>query len=820
MLRDLIFSCRHLARAPGFTIAAVLTLALGTGANTAIFSLINGFLRPLPVPNAEQIVILAASTPGDETGFRYRFSLPALKEFREQATVFSDVFAFDIRLGGLGVDGRTTQFTYCVVTGNFFSGLGLKPAAGRFFEPGEGEAPGSDAITVLGHAYWMKRFGGDRNVVGSTVRLDGHAARVIGVAPPGFHGLIEGADMDGYVPLGAFAGLWRDDRFFTDRAMRPLTAAARLKSGIAVEVAQTEVDLIARRLAESYPSTDGKVTVRVLPERQARPVPLPFMARIQPAIRALLFGLGALVLLIACMNVVNLLLVRATVRQRELAVRASLGSSRGRLIRLLLTESFVLAIVGAAIGLVVGQVAVQMLLGQIDLAGVLPFSFDAGIDWPVFLFALSTALATGVLIGVLPALRASRAKVTDLLHDGGRAGSAGGGRARLRSLLVVAQVAGSLVLLIVASVFVRNLRHAQAVNLGFDPDQMIIVRLDPHQIGYDLPRATTFYDELERKLSGMAGAESVSMAFTTPLSYIFGGYSILREGEVASTDAPPAPVGCNSVSVTYFDMMRLPIVRGRAFGPQDLAASKRVVIVNETLAGRLWPGQDPIGKRFDVRSVPGDLWEVVGVAKDSKYIAVFEDPLPYFYMPLTQNPSYLRVMQIRSAWPPETIAASVLREIAAIDRDMPVAEPKTMRQTIDGGLGFLLFRIGAMQAGALGILGLIVASVGVYGVLSYSASQRAREIGIRLALGASQTDVGRLILRQGAVLVLAGIGVGLAGAIAITQIIGKFLLLSTATEPLPLVGVTLLLAVIALAACYLPAWRAMRTDPMVSLRHE
>jgi len=820
VIRDFIFSCRHLARAPGFTVAAVLTLALGTGANTAIFSLINGFLRPLPVPNADQIVILAASTPGDETGFRYRFSLPALKDFREQATVFSDVFAFDIRLGGLGVDGRTTQFTYCVVTGNFFSGLGLKPAAGRFFEPGEGEAPGSDAITVLGHAYWMKRFGGDRNIVGSTVRLDGHAARVIGVAPEGFHGLIEGADMDGYVPLGAFAGLWRDDRFFTDRTMRPLTAAARLKSGVTVEASQTEVDLIARRLAESYPSTDGKVTVRVVPERQARPVPLPFMARIQPAIQALLFALGALVLLIACMNVVNLLLVRATVRQRELAVRASLGSSRARLIRLLLTESFVLAIVGAAIGLVMGQVAVQMLLGQIDLAGVLPFSFDAGVDWPVFLFALSTALATGVLIGVLPALRASRAKVTDLLHDGGRAGSAGGGRARLRSLLVVAQVAGSLVLLIVASVFVRNLRHAQAVNLGFDPDQMLIVRLDPHQIGYDLPRATTFYDELERRLSSMAGAESVSMAFTTPLSYIFGGYAILREGEVASTDAPPAPVGCNSVSSTYFDMMRLPIVRGRSFGPQDISTSKRVVIVNETLAARLWPGQDPIGKRFNVRNVPDGLWEVVGVASDSKYIAVFEDPLPYFYMPLTQNPSFLRVMQIRSSWPPETLAANVLREIAAIDPDMPVAEPKTMRQTIDGGLGFLLFRVGAMQAGALGILGLIVASVGVYGVLSYSASQRAREIGIRLALGASQTDVGRLILRQGAVLVLAGIGVGLAGAIAITQIIGKFLLLATATEPMPLAGVTVLLAAIALAACYVPAWRAMRTDPMTSLRHE
>ena len=821
MVRDLLFSIRHLARAPGFTLAAVLTLALGTGANTAIFSLVNGFLRPLPVPDADRIVILAASTPGDETGFRFRFSLPGLLDFRQQATLLSDVFAYDIRLGGLKANGKTTEFVYCTVTGNFFSALGLKPAAGRLLLPGEGEAPGSDSIAVLGYAYWLARFGGDPGVVDRTVTIDGQAVRVIGVAPKGFHGMVEGADMDGYLPLGAFAGLWREDRFFSDRLMRPLTAAARLKPGVTIEAAQTEVDLIAKRVSESYPATDGQVTVRVIPERQARPIPLPLMSRLQPTIRLLLFALGALVLLIACMNVVNLLLVRATVRQRELAVRASLGSSRGRLIQLLLAESVILALVGSAVGLVIGQAAVQMLLGSIDLAGVMPFFLDAGVDWPVFLFAIGTAAATGLLIGVLPALRASRAKVTDLLHDGGRGGSAGGARPRLRSLLVVAQVAGSLVLLIVASVFVRNLRQAQAVNLGFDPEQILVVRLNPHQVGYDLARSNTFYDDLERRLKAMSGVDSVSMAFTTPLSYIFGGSTILREGEVAPVDKPRAPVGWNSVSADYFHMMRLPIVRGRAFTEQDTDTSKRVAIVNETLAARLWPGQEPIGKRINIVAVPGgQLWEVVGVAKNSKYLAVFEDPLPYFYVPTAQNPSYLRVVQLRSAWPPETLAARVREEIAALDRDMPVPDPMTLRQSMNGSLGFLLFRVGAMQAGALGVLGLIVAAVGVYGVLSYSASQRAREIGIRLALGASQGDVGRLILRQGALLVLAGIGVGLIGAIAMTQIIGKFLLLAAATEPLPLGLVTLMLAAIALAACYLPAWRAMRTDPAVSLRHE
>ncbi len=820
VFRDVAFAVRHLLRAPGFTIAAVLTLALGTGANTGIFSLINGFLRPLPVPHADRIVILAAAAPGDDTGLRYRLSFPALLDFRQQADVFSDVFAFDIHLGGLGANGKTTQFVYSVVTGNFFSGLGLTPAAGRLFEPGEGEAEGSEPVVVLGHAYWQKRFGGDRSVVGSMVQLEGHAARIVGVAPAGFHGMVEGADMDGYVPLGVPAAWWPGYSFFNDRARRPLTAAARLRPGVTIEAAQTAVNVIARRLSESYPTTDGHVTVRVMPERLARPIPLSFMSRIQPAIRILLYALGSLVLLIACINVVNLLLVRATVRQRELAVRASLGSSRGRLIRLLLTESFLLAVAGAALGLVIGQVAVRWLVDSIDLAGVLPFAFDAGIDWQVFLFALATAVATGALIGVLPALRASRAKVTDLLHDGGRGGSAGGARPRFRSVLVVAQVAGSLVLLIVASVFVRNLRQAQAINLGFDPEQILVVRLDPHQVGYDLPRTVTFYDELERRLRALPGVDSVSMAFTTPLGYIFAGYSILPEGQVAAPDEPPAPIGCNSVSPNYFDMMRLPLVRGRSFTDGDTAASKRVAIVNETLAARTWPGQDPIGKRFTIPAIDADLWEIVGVARDSKYIAVFEDPLPYFYLPLAQNASFLRVMQIRSARPAEAMTTSVLREIAALDADMPVAEPKTMRQTIDGGLGFLLFRIGAMQAGALGLLGLLVASIGVYGVLSYSASQRAREIGIRLALGASQADVRRLILRQGATLVAAGIVVGLAGAIAVTRAIRKFLLLAGATEPLMIGAVTVLLGAIALVACYLPAWRAMRVDPMESLRHE
>jgi predicted permease len=817
---DVRFALRQMRRAPAFAASAVLTLALGIGANTGIFSLLNGYMRPLPVPHADRIVVIAAEMPGDETGFRYRFSYPALNDYRTETNVFSDVFAFDTRIAGITAAGRTTQFVYHAVSGNLFSGLRLTPLLGRFFEPAEGEHSGGEATLVLGYQFWQRRFGGDPAIVGTTARLDGIPIRIIGVAPRGFHGLYQGADIEGYIPLGSMQGrAARSGRLFNDRTLRYLTVVARLQPGVALPAAQRAVDVIARRLQRQYPE-EKDVTARVLPEPMARPIPMRFLSELLPLIQGSMLGLAALVLLIACMNVANLLLVRATVRQREMAMRAALGSGRVRLLRLLLAESLLLAAAGTIAGLVVARWATGLFLGRLNVSVDIPLNLDFHYDWRVFVYASAIAAVAGALMGLVPAIRASRAQVTALLHDGSHGGSSGASRQRLRSAMVVAQVAGSLVLLIVAGLCVRSTQRAQVMDLGFDPTNVLTVRIDPHQIGYDWPRTAAFYKELDRRVRALPGVESVAMAFSVPMGYIFDGCVAAPEGQVAATDEPRSNLGCNSVSPEYFSLMRIPILEGRGFTPQDLMDSMHVVIVNETLAKRLWPGQDPIGRRLVVPRFEGRIWQVVGVARDSKYLAVFEGSLPHLYFPIDQSTSFMRVLHVKSTAPPETLAPLVQREIQALDPDVPIADLKTIPQIIEGGMGFVLFRVGTLQAGAMGVLGLLLAVVGVYGVVSYGASQRTRELGIRLALGADPAIVGGLVLRQGAGLVVAGILFGLVTAALVTRALSRIFFLVGTDDAPTFVAVTGLLSAIALIACYLPARRAMRVDPMIALRQE
>jgi predicted permease len=821
---DLRFAWRQLRRAPAFAATAVATLALGIGANTGIYGLINGFSRPLAVPDADRIVIVASDAPSDDTGLRYRFSYPALEDYRAQAGAFTDVMAFDTRLGGLTVDHKTAQFLFHVVSGNFFTGLGVVPAVGRVLSPGEGEHLGAEPVVVLGYACWMRRFGGRRDVVGQIVRVDGEPARVIGVVPREFRGLYEGTEMDGYVPLSMLR--WSSTRapewLFGDRSATYLTMIGRLKPGVGLEEARTAVSAVAKRLETLYPATEKGLGVRVIPEPLARPIPLRFFATMLPVIRALLLMLATLVLLLACLNVTNLLFVRATVRQREMAVRSALGSGRARLIRLLLVESTLLAGAGAAAGLLLSRVASEVFVGSLHLSLDLPITFDLSLDRRMFVYALGTTALTGIAIGILPAWRASRTRVTDLLHDGGRGGSAGAGRQRLRSALVVAQVAGSLVLLVVAGLFVRSLQVAQRIDIGFDPEQVLTLRLDPHQVGYDVDRSIVFYEELERRIRALPGVEHAAFSFSIPMGYMIGGCPLEAEGQPLDALTRPA-VAYNSIGTDYFTTLRMPIVRGRAFDVHDVAASAQVAIVNETLATRLWPGQSPLGRRLRVlcfQQANQPWWQVVGVARDSKYIAVFEQPTPYLYLPITQTKPSMRVAQIRSTLPPAELMARVQTEIAGLDPEIPIADVRTMRQAIAGGFGYLLFRVGTLQAAAMGLIGLVLAVVGVYGVVSYGASQRAREIGIRLALGAHPGDVRRLVLRQGARLVIAGVAAGLVVSVAVTRLLTRLLVLVGALDPLTFIVVTAALVTIALVACYLPARRAMRVDPMTALRHE
>ncbi len=822
--RDLQFTWRQLRRAPAFAAAVVATLAIGVGANTGIFSIINGFLRPLPVPNADRIVILAATFPSDDAGFRYRFSYPALVDYRAQMSVFSDLVAFDTRIGGMTVDGKTQQFLYQAVTGNFFTGLGLTPSEGRLFRPGEGDALGAEPTAVLARGYWLRRFGGRTSVIGTLVRVDGRAVRVVGVAPADFRGLYPEVEMDGFVSLSTLAERVKDSSgIFDRRDVSYLTMVGRLKTGVSISDAQKDANRVAARLAVEHPATEKDMTVRVIPEPLARPIPLRFFSNVTPVIRGLQFLLATIVLLLACLNVTNLLLVRASARERELATRAALGAGRGQLIRLLLVESSVLTILGAAGGLVLGRTLSLMLTHSFTIAIDLSVGLDAHFDWRVFSYAFVVAAVTAGLVGLIPAWRASRPNVTAFLHEGGRGGTGGARRQRVRRVLVVAQVAGSLVLLVMAGLFVRNLQLAERINLGFDPDHLLTLRLDPGEVGYSVDRTETFYKELERRVRGIAGVDHAAFAFGVPMGYLmaFGSCPIEREGAPVTDKASQSNVAYNSVGTDYFETLKLPLVRGRPFDDRDVAGSLPVAVVNETLAARLWPGQNPIGRRLKaICQSPDTLFEVVGVARDSKYIAVFEQSLPYLYLPIVQTQPSLRTLQVRSAVPPDELRARVQHEIDAIDPEIPIADVRTMRAAIDGSIGYVLFHIGATQALALGTLGLLLAMVGLYGVVSYGASQRVREIGIRLALGAVPRDIQRLIAGQGVGLIAAGVVLGLVVSAVVASFVTRVLVLGSVWDPVAFGVMTAVLVAVGSVACYLPARRAMRADPATALRHE
>ena len=813
---DTRYALRMLAKSPMLTAIVTLTLALGIGANTAIFGIVNGLLlRPLPVKSPQQIMVLAAKVQGDTPGI-FTLSYPQLADFRKQADAFSDLFASAVDLGGLSFDGKANQFLYCRVTGNYFSALGVQAALGRLFLPTEGEAGGRDPYIVLGYSFWQKRFGGDASVVGRQALIDGQEATIIGVAPMGFHGTNFALDFDGYLPMNMRP---HEDaaKFWSDRTSRPLIVMGRLKRGVSLRQAQISMNVVSGRLAEQYPATDRGVTVRVIPERLARPQP--FANNIVPFVAGIFLVLAALVLLLACVNVANILLVRATMRQREMAIRAALGAGRGRLIRQMLTESIMLALFGGAGGLVVGVWASGAIASLLP-ASRFPVRLDFSFDWRVFAYAMAAALLTGTLMGVWPALRAGRADVNGVLHGGGRSDTAGVGRHRVRSVLGVAQVGGSLVLLIVAGLFVRTLFRAQRAYLGFDPNNVLNLTLDPREVGYDEARTKSFYRDLEAGVRALPGVQSASLASSVPMGNGNYGSSIYIEGHTLAPGQQPPVVIYNRVDAPYFDTMRVPLMRGRAFRENDDEKAPLVAIVNQTMARQFWPNEDPLGKRFSLKSATGPFVEIVGLTGDGRYVFIGWDKEPYFFVPLAQNYTGYRTLQIRSSVPPENLITQVQSAVQVLDPNMPVSDVQTMWQSLSGGNGFFIFRVGAILAASIGILGLTLAVVGVYGVVSFAASQRTREIGIRMALGADQRDILRLVLRQGLMLVMGGVLAGVLLAWALTRSMVTLLIGVSPTDALTFVTATLLLGGIGLWACYAPARRAMHLEPTVALRHE
>jgi predicted permease len=814
--QDIRYAFRMLGKSPMLTIIVILTLALGIGANTAIFGLVNGLLlRPLPVKSPEQITVLAAQVQGDTLGI-FTLSYAELTDLRKQADTFSDVFGSQTNLGGLSYGGKANQFVYGYVTGNYFSGLGVQPALGRLFLATEAEAGGKDPYIVLGYDFWQKKFGGDPSVVGKQALIDGQEATIIGVTPKGFQGTQFALNLDGYVPLNmqpadSLATFW------TDRSARSLIVLGRLKPGVTLQQAQSSMNVVTARLTEQYPATDKGISVHIVPERLARPQPFP--NNIVPFIAAVFLALAGLVLLLACMNVANILLVRATMRQREMAIRAAMGANRWRLIRQMLTESILLALFGGVGGLTLGVWASSAVVSILP-PGRIPIRVDFGFDWRVFAYAMAAALFTGAVVGLWPAVRAGRTDVNSVLQSGGRSDTAGAGRHRLRSVLVVAQVAGSLVLLIVAGLFVRCLINAQHAYMGFDPDHVLNLTLDPREVGYDDARTKTFYHDLEARVRSLPGVQTASLAFSVPMGPVQDGSAVYIEGQPPTPGQQPPVVIYNHVDEPYFDTLRVPLLRGRAFREDDNDKAPLVAIVNQTMALQFWPNQDPIGKRFSLKSATGPFVEIVGVAADGKYIFIGWDKKPYFFRPLAQDYTAYRTLQVRSSVPPESMIAQMQNEVHALDPNMPVTDVQTMRQSLAGGNGFFIFQVGAILAAAMGLLGLTLAVVGVYGVVSFAASQRTREIGIRMALGAGRPDILRLVLQQGLALVIAGVVTGTVLAWALTRSMATILVGVSPTDALTYATASLLLAAIGFWACYAPARRAMQLDPMVALRYE
>ncbi len=816
-LQDLRFAARMLRKNSGVTTIVVLTLALGVGANTAIFGLVNGILlQRLPVPAANQIVALVIQSSGSGLG-ALGFSYPQFVEFREQAASVCEVFgsATAWRLN-FTAEGHSDTLTIGGVSSNYFSSLGVKPALGRLVLPGEGEHPGEPTILVLSYSFWQRRFGGDPQVIGKQARVGGKPATIVGVMEKEFRGQFSVFEMDAYAPLSTLFDQSSATNFWNSRDMHLMLVLGRMKPGVTIAQAQSRFEVISRRLAAQYPVTDKDLSVRVMDERLSRPIPYANNAFI--VFSGLFLILGALVLLLACTNIANILMARASVRQREMAIRAALGGARYRLVRQMLTETMLTALLGGIAGVSLGA-GLSRLASSTHLSN-LPIRLGFGFDWRVFAYALAAVVLTAMSAGLSPALRATRADVNTVLHQGGRTDASGKARHKVRGDLMAAQVAGSLMLLIVAGLFVRSLRAVERMDIGFDPNQLLNVRLNPSINNLSETQTKEFYRSLETTIRALPGVDSASLASAVPVAYVLGRESVYVEGRPVPPSQKAPDVMFNSVDAPYFETLRIRVLLGRAFTEADSETSPRVAIVNETMARQFWTGEDPVGKRFSLTSDAGPFVEIVGVARDGKYRVLAEDPQPYFYVPLAQHFTAQRTLQIRSSMPPESLASIIQREIQALGANDPIEEIQTMKESLGGTLGYFIYRVGASLAAAMGLLGLLLAVVGVYGVVSYAATQRTQELGIRMALGASRRQILVLLLKQGARLVAAGLLFGLAGAWALTRAMSSMLVGVSPSDPLTYISVAALLSSITLLACWIPARRAMRLDPMVALRYE
>jgi predicted permease len=819
LVQDIRYAVRMLLQKPGFTLLAVATLAIGIGASAAIFSVLDSFiLQPLPGARDNSNLETVGYTRPDLGGFVGQLSYPDFLDYRDNSSnVFDGMAGYVNAQVGMTADGRSDIAIAHYVTSNLFDLLGLQPALGRFFLPGEGDRAANAPIIVLGYNYWQDRFGADLNIVGKSVEVNGKPVTIIGVAPKKFHGPFVIVDTSFYIPIGMSAALGGED-LYAQRGSHDLTAFAQPKPGVSREQARAALQVVAQHLDHQYPITDHDTRIVINSERLSRPDPGSASGNV--LVVAIFLSLVALALFVTCVNVANLVLVRATGRARELAVRASLGAGRLRLVRQMLTESVLLTLLGGIAGGLFGAFLAS-LVAQIQVPGGITIYWHFAFDWRVYLSIGAVVVFCAFLVGVIPAFRASRLDLNTTLREGGRSDSGSSSRNRLRSAMVVAQVAGSLVVLVAAGLFIRSLQAAQKLDLGFRPDHVLNVSVDPGLVGYSQARSEDFLRNLKDRVLALPGAQNAAYAYSVPMGYDHDGARVWRENQ-PTTERGLISAELNRVDEDFFRTMGISIIRGRGFTAADTKDSVAVAIINEHMANQLWPGQDPIGHhfRYGYGRNSQTTVEVVGLTPTGKYDEVFEDPSDYFYLPYSQNYSTQHVLQVRTTAAPESLAQPIQSLAREIDPAVPVYNVITMEESLQGGNGFFLVKIGALFAGTIGVLCLLLAVIGVYGVISYAAGLRTHEIGVRMALGAQRTEILQMVLRQGLLLVGLGLAIGLGLSFGFTRFMRNMLVGVGAFDPLTFAAVSLVLVSVAAIACFVPARRATKVDPLVALRYE
>ena len=802
--QDLRYAGRMQLKNPGFTVVAVIALALGIGANTAIFSVVNSvLLRPLPYKDPERLVMVWE----DASKFGYPHDTPAAANYvdwRDQNTVFEGMAAIADNSFNLTGAGDPERLEGRYVSATLFALLGVDPQIGRTFTAAE-DQPGSNRVVVLSYALWQRRFGGDNSIVGKPLNLNGETYTVVGVMPARFQ--FPSSDNQVWVPI-AFTS---EDA--ANRNRHYLQVLARLKPGTTLEQAQTEMHTIAARLQQQYPqsNTDLGAAVTSLHEH--------VVGDIKPALLILLGAVG-LVLLIACANVANLLLARAAVRQKEIAVRIALGARRQRLIRQFLTESVLLATIGGVVGLMIAYGGLMVLRAFIPEN--IAQTGQISIDLKVLGFTFVVAMITGLIFGLAPAIQAARFNQTETLKEGGRDSATGSSGKRIRGLLVMAEVAVSLVLLIGAGLLINSFLRLRSVDPGFRADNLLTMKVVLPQPKYpDFERRSAFYTALVQRVQSVAGVKSAAVTTNLPLYRQGNSIGVSIEGQ------PPPPPGQENIVVTriispaYFDTMTIPLLSGRSFTDQDVRTSPRVVVISEAMARRYWPGQDAVGKRIGAGRIqrPEDWFQVIGVVKDVRQFELTADPRPQMYLSYRQMGFFPSDdLVVKTEVDPASLAATVRNAVWEIDKDQPVSNIRTMDEILTQSIARQRFSmlLLAIFAG----VALTLAAVGIYGVMSYSVAQRTHEIGIRMALGAQTGAVLKLAVGYGLKLVIAGIAIGLIAAFALTRVMSTLLFGVTATDATTFTLISLLLIAVAALASYIPARRATKVNPIVALRYE